>query len=244
MQDVRQMLTFIKCLLEGLAFLHANRIAHRDIYDGNMVVSCYRPDRDYHKFDDDLRELRRGPDIRYALMDFDKSIQLPLDVSVKDCRRPSDEAWTGWDLYKPLDVCLGESLYNPFAFDVGILGNMFRAYLSEAVPTLPALAALFDRMATHVVSRRFSADEVLDFFKSNFESLPQEVQDTPITLKLDYETMYRPEVYWSKLAPSVQAHWSRFRAPPLPRWWHFVNWLNQFPVCAKIVEFVWRVFGI
>ncbi|PIL33390.1 hypothetical protein GSI_04010 [Ganoderma sinense ZZ0214-1] len=244
MQDVRQVLTFIRCLLEGLTFLHANRIAHRDICDSNMVVSCYRPDRDHKLFRDDLRELRRGPDLRYAFMDYDQSIQLPLDVSVKDCLRPSNEAWIGQDMYKPLDVWLGESLYNPFAFDVGTLGNMFRVYLSEAVPALPPLAALFDGMTTHVLSRRLSAEEALDFFRSNIDSLPQDVLDTPVTLGTDYETMYHPELYWSKLAPPVQAHWSRFRAPPLPRWWHFLNWFMGLPGCSRIVEFVWRIFGI
>ena len=34
----------------------------------------------------------------------------------------------GWDLYKPLDVWLGESQYKPFAFDVGTLGNLFRVH--------------------------------------------------------------------------------------------------------------------
>ncbi|PIL33379.1 hypothetical protein GSI_03999 [Ganoderma sinense ZZ0214-1] len=236
MEDVRQVLTFIRCLLEGLSFLHANRIAHRDICDSNMVVSCYRPDRDQKRFGGDLRELRRGTDIRYAFMDYDQSIQLPLDVSVKHCRRPSREAWMGCDMYKPLDVSLGESQYNPFAFDVAMLGNMFRAYLSEAIPTLPALAALFDGMTTHVVSRRFSADEALDFFKSNIQLLPQEVLVAPVTLEFDYEMMYHPERYWSKLAPPVQARWNQFRAPPLPRWWHFLNWLMQLPACTRVVE--------
>ena len=120
----------------------------------------------------------------------------------------------------------------------------FHLRFQEAIPTLPALAALFDRMTTHVVSRRFSADEALDFFRSNFGSLPQEVRDTPVTLKVNYETMYRPELYWSKLAPSVQTEWSRFRTPPLPRWWRFLNWLMQIPWCYRAVEFVRRTFRI
>ncbi|KAM5542863.1 hypothetical protein V8D89_003247 [Ganoderma adspersum] len=245
MQDVRQVLTFIRCLLEGLSFLHANRIVHRDIFDSNIIVSCYRPDRDHEKFRDDLRELRRGDDVRYAFMDYDQSIQLPLDVSLKDYRCPSTEAWMGSDLYKPLDVWLGETQYNPFAFDVGTLGNLFRVYFWEAVPIVPALAPLFDGMTTHVVSRRFTAQEALDFFKSHVESPPQDVLDTPVTLQVDYETMIKPELYWSKLAPVVQAHWSQFREPPLPRWWHLLNWLmGTVPGCARFVEFVWRIFGI
>ena len=95
-----------------------------------MVVNCYRLDYDIKKFQDDLREHRGRADAVYAFMDYDQSIKLPLDVSLKACRRPADEACMGSDLFKPLDVWLGEPHYNPFAFDVGMLGNMFRVYLS------------------------------------------------------------------------------------------------------------------
>ncbi len=95
-----------------------------------MVVNCYRLDYDIQQFRDNLREHRNGADVVYAFMDYDQSIQLPLDVSVKECRRSSDEACMGSHLYKPEDVCLGEPEYNPFAFDVAMLGNMFRAHLS------------------------------------------------------------------------------------------------------------------
>ena len=91
-------------------------------------MSCYRPDRDHEKFRDDLRELRRGNNIRYAFMDYDLSVQFPLDVSLKTYRCPSDETWIGSEAYKPLDVWLGETQYNPFAFDVAMLGNMFRVH--------------------------------------------------------------------------------------------------------------------
>ena len=51
-----------------------------------------------------------GAGVTFSMpMDYDQSIQLHFDVSVKDCRRPSNEAQMGWDLYKPLDVWLGES---------------------------------------------------------------------------------------------------------------------------------------
>ena len=66
-------------------------------------------------------------------MDYDQSIQLPPEVSLRDCRRPSDEAYSGWDLYKPDDLCNGQAEYNPFAFDVGMLGNLFRVHLSVSI---------------------------------------------------------------------------------------------------------------
>ncbi len=112
-----------------------------------MVVNCYRLDRDIQQFRDTLREYRNGINVVYAFMDYDQSIQLPLDVSVKNCRRSSDEACMGSELYKPDDVCLGEPEYNPFAFDVAMLGNLFRVHLSVRL-------CLFCRTSTHTAVHR------------------------------------------------------------------------------------------
>lgn len=110
---------------------------------------------------------------------------------------------------------------------------------------VPALAPLFDGMTTHVLSHRFTAQEALDFFKGNVKSQPQDVLDTPVTLRIEYETMINPDLYWLKLAPSVQAHWSRFRAPPIPRWWFILNWLmDTIPGCGRLVGFICRILGI
>ncbi len=109
---------------------------------------------------------------------------------------------------------------------------------------VPALPALFDGMTTHVISRRFSAQEALEFFMDNIESLSSDVLDAPVALRLDYETMFDPEVYWSKLAPPLQAEWSRFRMTPLPRWWHVLNWLIQFPGCGSTIALFRRILRI
>ena len=103
---------------------------------------------------------------------------------------------------------------------------------------------MFDGMTTHVVSRRFSAQETLDFFRENIESQSGDILGTPVALRIDYETVFDTEVYWSKLTPPLRAHWSRFRTPPLPRWWHVLNWLMGIPVCGRIIEFVRRVLRI
>ena len=93
-----------------------------------MVVNCYRPGCDFERLRKDLFEHRKGSGVFYALLDFDQSIQLPADVPVKDCSRPSWEANAGMPLYKPDDGLMGEPYYNPFAFDVGMLGNLFRVH--------------------------------------------------------------------------------------------------------------------
>ena len=102
----------------------------QDVWEHNMVVNCYRLDRDDQRLSEDLVDHRRRDDVLYALMDYDQSIHLPEVTSVKDCCRPANEAWVGAAVYKPNDVCLGEPAYNPFAFDVGMLDNMFRVHFS------------------------------------------------------------------------------------------------------------------
>ena len=99
------------------------------------MINHYALDQDhYGSLKENLREHRQkgDSDVFYALMDFNQSIQLPTDTCLRTCRRPAEESWYGSVLYKPIysDVCLGEAEYNPFAFDVLMLGNMFRFHFT------------------------------------------------------------------------------------------------------------------
>ena len=95
------------------------------------MVNHFRLDQDHRTgLKNDLREHRRGDNVLYALMDFNQSIQLPADTSLKTCRRPFDESYDGSEIYKPDDAHWGSPYYNPFAFDVAMLGNLFRFHFS------------------------------------------------------------------------------------------------------------------
>lgn len=63
-------------------------------------------------------------------MDFDQSIILPEDTDLRTCLRPADETRYGDGTYKPWNGDFGEPSYNPFAFDVGMLGNIFRMHFN------------------------------------------------------------------------------------------------------------------
>ena len=78
------------------------------------------------EFIDILGEHRRGPNALHCLMDFDRSLQFPASTPIDACRLPAEAAMVSATPYQPPDLDLAEYDYNPFAFDVGCLGNMFR----------------------------------------------------------------------------------------------------------------------
>ena len=123
--------------------MHDRRIAHRvstpyvpmsisnvdlpqDICNYNMVINRYRIDQNGELLKENLRQHRVGDDVFYAFMDYDQSIRLPQECSVRHCQRPAHESAFGAMIYKPRDTDQGEPTYNPFAFDVAMLGNVFR----------------------------------------------------------------------------------------------------------------------
>ncbi|RDX55193.1 hypothetical protein OH76DRAFT_874904 [Lentinus brumalis] len=244
MRTVREVLRFMECLIRGLKFLHANRIAHRDIWEDNIVVNCYRLDHCLEHLREDLRQHRESGDVYYALMDYDQSIQHPANASLKYFRRPALEAMCGSPLYRPDDVCLGEPDYNPFAFDVAMLGNLFRAHCVEAVPAVPALAALFDAMTTRVQSQRFTAEEAWRFYTAETANLPHAVLDTTVQVCVNWSAINNPDVYWSIISPELQASWTHFRAPPRSMWSYILNWFIGFPRCCQFIVITRRALGI
>lgn len=132
-------------LSQGLVFLHERRIAHRvsdltchtigsgtqkypfqDITPVNILLNCYRL---AGTFDDDLRKHRKDGNIYYTIMDYDQSIILPPDTDLRTCTRPINESGHGSDVYKAWNGSFAAPTYNPFAYDVGMLGNLFRRHL-------------------------------------------------------------------------------------------------------------------
>ncbi|KAI9067542.1 hypothetical protein FKP32DRAFT_1755108 [Trametes sanguinea] len=214
---VCEVMTFIRCMLTALSFLHEKRIVHRDIHQTNIMINwyCYTADPDI--FSRGLREHCRSSSAAYALYDFDLALQLPPETSLRDCRRPSIEAATGKDDYYPADAMQGELDYNPFAFDVGCLGNLFLYHFAELVTTVPPLAVLFARMTTSVVHERFSAAEALEFFHDIEEGLTPDILLADVMLKPDFGPVDDPDMYWLRLSTEHQQQWVSHR-PPSRSW--------------------------
>ena len=114
-----------------MVYLSANqrvtdRKGEQDIDFHNIMVNCYTfgPYRD--RFIHALGKHRRGPGAFHCLMDFNRSLKFPSGKSLDACRLPGEAALVSATPYQPLDLNLAEHDYDPFAFDVACLGNMFR----------------------------------------------------------------------------------------------------------------------
>ncbi|KAI0363330.1 hypothetical protein BV20DRAFT_1066263 [Pilatotrama ljubarskyi] len=230
LSTVRQVLTFMKCLLTGLAFLHEQRIAHRDINISNVLVNCYCQSLEEWKTEETIREyIQTSDEVAYALFDFDLSVQFPLDTDIRSARRPSREAFRGAPIYHPSDVWCGPPGYNPFAFDVACLGNLFLYHFASMIPTVPALAPLYACMTTHVVEQRFTASEALAFYLEHLERLPDEVQRREVVLRPSCDPLNNPDLFWQLLGTEDEARWSQYRVPPRPWGKRFLTWLASLP---------------
>ncbi len=71
----------------------------------------------------------------YCLFDFDFSVQFPPSTPLERCRLLTDVVVSATP-YQPLDFAAGEYDYDPFAFDVGCLGNMFRMHFAVGCGSL------------------------------------------------------------------------------------------------------------
>ena len=79
-------------------------------------------------------ELRSQGLLSYALFDFDFSVRWPPEADRRDCRLPYHRAWGTFNLV--MDVAQGEYDYDPFAFDVGVLGAVFCKFTQVSVINL------------------------------------------------------------------------------------------------------------
>ncbi|PIL33032.1 hypothetical protein GSI_04481 [Ganoderma sinense ZZ0214-1] len=243
LESVGAILSLMRCLLKGLAFLHSRRIVHRDIDFHNIIVNYYTFGRFTETFLHALEEHRRGPDAFHCLMDFDRSLKFPPDTSLDACRLPAEEALVSGTPYHPSDLNLAEHNYNPFAYDVGCLGNLFRINYAEIVPIIPMLAPLFDQMTTHVISERFKASGALAFFEDATRELPADVLCTPVQVEPDWGRR-NPKVYWAKVPPGFIATPGLYRTPPPSLARRLLDIITNYTIGWKVLIFLRSVLRI
>lgn len=131
-----QVLRFGEIALETLAFLHEKRIAHRDIHLRNTVGNIMTGSCSMKKADTCKLNLAAE---RFALIDFDASILLPLDGDISQVVLKRE--------YRIQTSCagLGEGLLaNPFEDDVFVLLFTLQSYTRVFEGDIPQIGVFFD----------------------------------------------------------------------------------------------------
>ncbi|KAG5730981.1 hypothetical protein E4T56_gene4008 [Termitomyces sp. T112] len=240
LESVHEVFHFMHCLLKGLTFLHEHRIAHGDIKASNILVN--HVDRDLFDNTNRFRRLLRSQSkLTYAFCDFDGSTMFSPSMSLDECRLPSHVSFNTWPDQVPADTSQGEFDFNPFAFDVGMLGVLFCHKFQYLTRTAPMLAPLLDRMTTRYIERRFKASEALQFFEEEVlpntsEHILSSYLPQPEATRL-YDSFDR----WAGLDPNFVEKWAAFREPPIPLHLKFLRYICEYPWIFDVVSRIRRV---
>ncbi|RDX44624.1 hypothetical protein OH76DRAFT_1359251 [Lentinus brumalis] len=243
-ETVGQVVKFMHCMLQGLGFLHSRRVAHRDIDEHNIMSNVYSLWGYGPAFGTTLAHHRRTSRVLYCLFDFNLSVQFPQDKPLHVCRLIADPSTMSGTPYGPLDVSLGVYDYNPFAYDVACLGNMFRAQFAPIVGSIPEFATLFDQMTTHVIHDRFTASEALAYFDQAVSRLPDHTLQSQIVLDIDsdWEWDYEEKAkrYWSFIPFELAATWVEYRTSPSSLETRFLRYIFGYRVGRYLLRYVRR----
>ncbi|PPQ78844.1 hypothetical protein CVT25_010630 [Psilocybe cyanescens] len=214
---------------QGLAYLHEHNIVHGDIAQRNFLVNHFSCETHQNQKRANLRSNQR---LLYAIIDFDFSVMLSPEADRNQLRLPYYESWSTYHPAK--DTHAGEFDFNPFIFDVGVMGVLLCVEFQRMSQKLPILAPLLDRMTTWDLERRFTASEALHFFEERLS----EITKDQLQLQVDKDT--DPQYYdeydrWTGLSPDFVEKWKAYRTPPLP--WHmrFLRRICQVPYISHIV---------
>ncbi|KAA1476397.1 kinase-like protein [Dentipellis sp. KUC8613] len=174
--------------LEGLAWLHELRIAHRDISPANILMDAGRMFPHGYHFDSVTRD-KRGRSlssvrtrtqvggVRYYLIDFGESIKFePFDSVLID-------VWSRASIHAPETVGEDRPPYDPFKADVYSTGETLRKMLvNEYEGYFDMLLPLIDSMTTTDPNARPTVKEALEEFgkiKASYSRTAQHARIRP-----------------------------------------------------------------
>ncbi|KAI0364009.1 kinase-like protein [Pilatotrama ljubarskyi] len=174
-QMVGDVAEFVGQMLQGLAFLHRHRIAHRDIAPPNVMMdaSPIYPDGHHpvriHRAPDAVHDthplLRMDRPVKYFYIDFGLSVHFPVGAPSRvigkvgrDTEIPEMSDTVPYDAYKA---------------DVHALGNLFFKEFDQRYSNVPFLRPLLDLMRHHDPDGRPSAEELVKMY-NQMRALMQE----------------------------------------------------------------------
>ncbi|KAI0694014.1 hypothetical protein C8T65DRAFT_585288, partial [Cerioporus squamosus] len=224
-----------------------------DIDEHNIMNNLYCLRRYSPTFATTLADYRRTSRVLFCLYDFNLSLQFPLDTPLCECRVPVDLSCMSGTPYRPLDASLGAYDYDPLAYDVSCLGNMFRmqfalihfslSHPQTVVGSVPELAPLFDKMTTHIVCDRYSTSEALAHFEEVASRLPDHTLQEQVVLEMNWE-LEDTERYWLLLSPESAATWADYRTPRLSLGEKVLWYIFRYRFGRTVLRYVRRVLQV
>ncbi|KAG2004496.1 other/AgaK1 protein kinase [Coprinopsis cinerea AmutBmut pab1-1] len=155
-------------MIKGMAFLHHQRIAHRDVDTRNVVMNALYEIAEGH----DCDEIRDSSVVRYAYIDFEASVILPPDTDIGKVVMKREERLT--TIRAGLES--GES--NPFADDIYVLIVVLQRWVRVVENTVPAIGKFFDEIISNY-SSDLSSIEILSKFRRIRAGLTPEQLKSP-----------------------------------------------------------------
>ncbi|KAG6816525.1 hypothetical protein H0H93_007988, partial [Arthromyces matolae] len=141
----------------------------------------------------------------------------PPNMPIEGCRLPSKFSFAVWPELRPYDCHQGELDFDPFAFDVAVLGIFFCREYQHLIPVAPMLAPLLDKMTTWDISQRFTASEALTFLEEHVEPCTTISQEAAIWgIEREYPKMHGTFDRWKDLHPDFVRKWAGYRETPDP----------------------------
>ncbi|KAI9067211.1 hypothetical protein FKP32DRAFT_1564216 [Trametes sanguinea] len=164
---VGEVIDFVGQMLQGLAFMHEHRVAHRDIAPPNIMMDAkplypsghhpvkmdYTPDAVY----DAIPLSRTEHPVRYYYVDFGLSVRFPENsptMVVGDVGRDDE-----------VPELSSTVPYDPFKADIYALGNLFDKEFVQRYHRLEILQPLIDSMKQRQPEMRLPASELVVLFE-------------------------------------------------------------------------------
>ncbi|KAF6753299.1 other/AgaK1 protein kinase [Ephemerocybe angulata] len=129
---ISELFDLVESFYEGLEFLHENRIAHRDIYQTNLVINILG-EVGIHRVG-----MRKLGEVKYAFIDFDACLTFPEDSDL-DAVRVEREMRNQVE-----QLGLKPGMCNPFKDDVLCLAVEAQRMLRVAEHSLPEVGQFFE----------------------------------------------------------------------------------------------------
>ncbi|KAH9476050.1 hypothetical protein JR316_0011620 [Psilocybe cubensis] len=176
-----------------------------DLCDRNLLINHFSNANALYMGDNSFRWnlLKRGALI-CVLSDFDHSILLDEETYGPNPWLSILEAHVTGD-YPPFETLHGHVDYDPFKYNVALLGILFNDRFQHA----PLIAPLIERMVTSRVDKRFTAKEALAFAEGILPTVTG--MRTPLPDQTPITSIYCKADLWKDLPEEFVAQWADYR---------------------------------